>query len=122
MPGPSEQQIDRFRTAARLIGDRWSLLVLYACLGGVTRFEAIQQRLGIARSVLSSRLGRLADVGLLEQRPVSRRARRLQYLPSREAEALRPVLEAMIAWNERTRSAPRRRLQSHEERRPDGFR
>ena len=115
MTGPREQQVDRFRAAVRMIGDRWSLLVLYTCLGGVTRFEEIQRTLGIARSVLSHRLGRLTDLGLLERRPVSREARRSQYLPTEAAKMLRPVLHAMIEWHGRHRPARQRNRQPHEE-------
>ena len=99
MTVPSDEQVTQFKDTAYLIGDRWCLLVIWACLDGTTRFEELQRRLGIARNILSNRLGRLTDTGLLVRRPVVRGGRRLQYLPSPEAEALRPVFHAIRDWH-----------------------
>jgi DNA-binding HxlR family transcriptional regulator len=54
-----------FRTADA-VGDAWSWLVMReALLYDVGRFDAFQDRLGIARSTLSARLSQLVDAGLL---------------------------------------------------------
>ena len=52
--------------AAGLIGDRWTLLVLRGVFYGVGRFSDLQSDLGISRAVLSDRLTRLVDLGLLQ--------------------------------------------------------
>ena len=53
--------------ATDAIGDAWSWLVLReAVLEGVTRFNAFQSRLGIARETLAGRLDHLVIGGLLE--------------------------------------------------------
>lgn len=98
MTHPSDEHVAQLKDTAHVIGDRWCLLVIWASLEGVTRFEELQRRLGIARNILSNRLGRLTDTGLLVRRPVVRGGRRLQYVPSAEAEALRPVFRAMKEW------------------------
>ena len=54
------------RTLA-LIGDRWTLLVLRDVANGVGRFDELAGHLGIARNVLSRRLARLAEAGLVER-------------------------------------------------------
>lgn len=100
----SEDRIEDLKDATRMIGDRWSLLVLAACLDGTTRFEQLRRRLGIARNILSHRLGRLIDMELLVRRSVAQGARRMEYVPSDKAESLRPVIRALIDW--RVRSAP----------------
>ncbi|MGE0795919.1 MAG: winged helix-turn-helix transcriptional regulator, partial [Acidimicrobiia bacterium] len=51
-----------------LIGDRWTFLILRDAFRGVRRFDAFQEDLGIARNVLTDRLGRLVDHGILERR------------------------------------------------------
>ncbi|MET8155872.1 helix-turn-helix domain-containing protein [Sphaerisporangium sp. NPDC005289] len=48
-----------------ILGDRWSTAVLAAALLGVKRFVDFQSRLGIAPSVLTERLKRFVEVGVL---------------------------------------------------------
>ena len=47
----------------------WSLLILREAFWGRTRFAEIRARLGVAPDVLTDRLGRLVDGGILERRP-----------------------------------------------------
>jgi DNA-binding HxlR family transcriptional regulator len=83
------------------IGDGWMLLTLWSALNGVTRFEKMQDRLGVARNILSDRLKRLVDQGLLDRRPVETGSRRCEYIPTPRAEELREPLAAFRAWGER---------------------
>eukprot|EP01038_Epipyxis_sp_PR26KG_P002819 gene2819-4000_t len=41
------------------VGEWWSLLIVRECVLGTTRFDEFQERLGIARNILTSRLTRL---------------------------------------------------------------
>ena len=50
-----------------LIGDRWSLLILRSALYGVRRFDDFQTELGAPRTVLSGRLKKLSEDGLLDK-------------------------------------------------------
>ena len=54
------------RTLA-IIGDNWTLLVLRDCFMGVRRFDDFQQRLGVTRHVLSDRLRKLTEGGVLDK-------------------------------------------------------
>ena len=58
--------IDAFRAAAlrcplppavELIGEKWAFLILRGALNGLQHFEQFQAGLGIARNILSNRLG-----------------------------------------------------------------
>ena len=49
-----------------VIGEWWTLLILRDAFFGITRFEEFQERLGIARNVLATRLDTLVDHGVLE--------------------------------------------------------
>ena len=53
----SEENCSMARTVW-VIGDRWTLLILRDCFLRVRRFEDFQQRLGITRPILASRLKR----------------------------------------------------------------
>ena len=72
----------RASSAARaltLIGDRWTLLALYAAFMGETRFDGFVRLTGMARSLLVDRLGRLEAAGVLEKRPYQDRPVRHSY-------------------------------------------
>jgi len=83
------------------IGDGWILLTLWYTLNGNTRFEALQDKLGVARNILSDRLRRLVEDGLLERRPISPQSRRFEYAPTQKAQDLREPLTMMMRWGER---------------------
>ena len=85
-------------SAVRQIGDRWNLLIVWAALQGTTRFEDFQNRLGIARNILSNRLSKLVVEGILVKHPVNSGARRQEYRVTDKGEALRPTLELMEGW------------------------
>ncbi|MEC4019813.1 enoyl-CoA hydratase-related protein [Streptomyces sp. H27-D2] len=61
--------------ALGLLGDEWTLLILRYALQGTRRYQDWRERLPISHAVLSARLTRLTDAGLLardayQQRPV----------------------------------------------------
>ena len=86
--------------ALGIIGDRWTLLILRDALVGVTRFETFQQRLGVSRSVVTTRLKHLTDAGLLDRKPLRHDGRRQEYLLSDKGWAMLPVLAALAEWGE----------------------
>ncbi|HEX3713283.1 MAG TPA: helix-turn-helix domain-containing protein [Trebonia sp.] len=95
------------RTLA-LVGDRWTLLVLRDVANGVARFDELAGHLGIARNVLSGRLARLVDAGLVERtayREPGERERQ-QYRLSGAGRDLMPVLLAFMAWGDRHLGGP----------------
>ena len=109
MPDLEQTEIGAMTDAVRQIGDSWTLLIVWAALRGITRFDTFQRRLGVARNILSNRLARLVDEGILEKRPVHVGARRLEYRITPKGEALRPVLELIEDWGKTTRRGVRER-------------
>ena len=53
--------------ASEILGDRWSLLILREAFYGVMRIGDMQADIGAPRSVLTARLAKLVDSGLLER-------------------------------------------------------
>ncbi|MEL6677317.1 MAG: helix-turn-helix domain-containing protein [Pseudomonadota bacterium] len=94
--------------ALEQIGDRWTLLIIWASLNGITRFDDYQRHLGVARNILSTRLRRLLDLGVLVKRPVHDGARRLEYRVTPKGQDLRPALEQIETWGEKWDVAQRR--------------
>jgi DNA-binding HxlR family transcriptional regulator len=50
-----------------VVGEWWSMLILRDVSLGLTRFDDIQERLGISRNILSRRLCALVDAGVLHK-------------------------------------------------------
>ena len=83
------------------VGEWWSILILRDALHGLTRFDQFQESLGIAPNILTRRLGKLVEAGLLERRRYSDRPPRYEYLLTPAGRDFRPVLWAFVAWGNR---------------------
>ncbi|HEX4980017.1 MAG TPA: helix-turn-helix domain-containing protein [Acidimicrobiales bacterium] len=83
-----------------VIGDRWTILILRDAFRGVRRFEEFQRDLGIARNVLTDRLQKLVDHGVLTRRPYHERPVRHEYRLTPKGIALSPALVALMRWGD----------------------
>lgn len=83
-----------------VIGEWWTLLIVRDAFFGVTRFEELQERLGIARNVLAARLDTLVDHGVLERRCYDEARRRYDYVLTEKGKALWPVLVTLRQWGD----------------------
>jgi DNA-binding HxlR family transcriptional regulator len=84
-----------------VIGEWWTMLIVRDAFLGVRRFDEFQSRLGIARNVLTQRLGKLVDAGVLERRPYQDKPPRHEYVLTDRGRDLWPVLNAMRQWGDR---------------------
>lgn len=89
-----------------LVGERWSLLVIRDVFNGKRRFEQMQDSLGVARNVLSDRLGKLVAAGILERRPYQERPPRFEYFLTAKGLDLWPTMIALLAWGDRHLAGP----------------
>ncbi len=87
--------------ALELVGERWSLLIVRDLMLGYRRFDALHERLGIARNVLTSRLELLVDEGVLERRLYQERPPRYEYHLTAKGRDLWPVIIALHSWGDR---------------------
>ena len=101
--------IDAFREAAlhcplpgavELIGEKWAFLILRGALNGLHHFEEFQAGLGIARNILSDRLGKLVAGEILERTLDPTDKRKVIYALTDKGEALLPVVLALRQWGE----------------------
>ncbi|HYF21406.1 MAG TPA: helix-turn-helix domain-containing protein [Ramlibacter sp.] len=83
------------------VGEWWSLLIVRECTLGTARFDDFQRRLGIARNVLTARLARLVEVGVIEKVPAAGSETRNEYRLTEKGEELYPVLVALLQWGDR---------------------
>lgn len=90
-----------------IVGEWWTPLILRdVVIMGLTRFDDIQTSLGIAPTVLTSRLNHLVDNGMLERRQYSDRPVRFEYVPTEAARDFEPVLQAMFTWGRKWTNLP----------------
>ncbi|MEM1144631.1 MAG: helix-turn-helix domain-containing protein [Pseudomonadota bacterium] len=78
-----------------VVGDRWSMLIIYGALQREFRFREAQAKLGIAHNILSARLKNLVSAGVLERTNPGRQA---PYRISSSGEDLLPAILAMRTW------------------------
>jgi DNA-binding HxlR family transcriptional regulator len=97
MPGDTlTSNIDRFRETAlscpippavELIGEKWAFLILRGAFNNLKHFEEFQAGLGIARNILSDRLGKLVAGGILERSADATDKRKVIYSLTPKGEA-----------------------------------
>jgi len=82
-----------------IIGDRWSLLVIRDLFVGRTRFKDFSASPeGIPTNILSERLERLMQSGIIGQIPAADGTKRLAYELTEKGRALGPLLKSMRDW------------------------
>jgi DNA-binding HxlR family transcriptional regulator len=87
--------------ALAVVGERWSFLILRGAFNGLRHFEEFQTNLGIARNILSNRLGRLVEHGILRRDPDAADRRKVTYRLTEKGRDLLPVLLSLRQWGER---------------------
>jgi len=84
-----------------IVGERWTLLILRDAFLGFRRFDDLQERLDVSRTVLAGRLARLVDEGLLTRERYQERPDRYDYTLTQKGLDLWPALNALRAWGDR---------------------
>jgi len=87
--------------ALEAVGDRWTLLIVRDISLGRHRFDELLASLGVASNVLSDRLNRLVDDGILERARYSERPARFEYHLTRKGRDLGIPLLALMQWGDR---------------------
>jgi DNA-binding HxlR family transcriptional regulator len=99
-----KREYDQVCSIARtleVLGERWTLLVIRDVFNGRRRFDQIQENLGVARNVLSTRLAWLVDEGILEKRRYQERPPRHEYFLTEKGLDLWPVMISLLHWGDR---------------------
>ena len=84
--------------ALSIVGDRYALLVARELRYGLTRFQDIAASTGAPRDVLTSRLRKLEQAGVIERRPYCEHPPRYEYLLTDAGRDLQPILLALKEW------------------------
>jgi DNA-binding HxlR family transcriptional regulator len=84
-----------------IVGERWTLLIVRDAFAGLRRFEEFQASLGIARNVLTERLNRLVEEGILERVLYSERPQRYEYRLTPKGRDLNVALAGLMQWGDK---------------------
>jgi DNA-binding HxlR family transcriptional regulator len=87
--------------ALEVVGERWTLLIVRDVFLGLRRFDQLQESLGIARNVLTDRLNRLVEEGILERVRYSERPERFEYRLTNKGRELNIALTALRQWGDK---------------------
>jgi DNA-binding HxlR family transcriptional regulator len=101
-----EGQICSIARSLELVGERWTLLVVREIFHGRRKFSEMQRSLGVARNVLTARLQRMVEEGILERRPYSEKPERYEYFLTEKGLDLWPVMIALMHWGDKYEPRP----------------
>jgi len=83
------------------VGEWWSLLIVRDVFRGKRRFGELLESLGLARNILSARLKRLVECGVLEMRPAGDGGPYKEYALTAKGQDLIVTLIALEQWGNR---------------------
>ncbi len=87
--------------AARLLGDRWTLVILRDLADGSMRFSELEEASGgISPRTLADRLRQMESQGLLERESFREIPPRVQYSLTSKGIATLPVIDALRTFGE----------------------
>lgn len=85
---------------ARLVGDEWILLILRELFKRPHKFDELQKASGAATNILTNRLQRMMDAGMIKKTPYQERPLRYEYKLARAGYAMLPMLLEMMRYSE----------------------
>jgi DNA-binding HxlR family transcriptional regulator len=88
------------------IGDRWSILLLREAYYGVKRFDEFEYYIGLAPNILSARLKKLVDAGIMIRVPLPEHTRRYEYVLTDKGRDFFPTYLALKKWGDDWLAAP----------------
>jgi DNA-binding HxlR family transcriptional regulator len=101
-----EGQICSIARALEVVGERWTLLLVRDALLGLHRFDEFQASLGVARNILTDRLRRLVEEGVLERVEYQQRPSRFDYRLTAKGRDLAVAVMALMQWGDKHHPEP----------------
>jgi DNA-binding HxlR family transcriptional regulator len=101
LPNDYEGQNCSIARALEVVGERWTLLIIRDAALGLRRFDQFQESLGIARNVLTDRLNRLVEEGILDRVRYCERPERYEYRLTTKGRDLAVTLAGLRQWGDK---------------------
>ena len=83
-----------------VVGDRWSILLLREAYYGTKRFDEFQYYLGVAPNILSTRLKKFVDLGMMTRIPLPEHCGRYEYVLTKKGRDFFPTYLALKKWGD----------------------
>ncbi len=88
--------------ALRLLGDKWTLMLVYTLLSGPRRFGELLEALGnVSPKTVSQRLKMLEEIGFVQRQAFAEIPPRVEYRLTEKGLALVDIMEAIRLFAER---------------------
>jgi DNA-binding HxlR family transcriptional regulator len=102
-PNPFRAENCSIERTLAVVGEKWTFLVLREAFKGVRRFADMQAATRAPRQVLSARLARLVEEGLLRKVPYREpgHRRRDEYRLTQKGLDLYPIMVSLMHWGDR---------------------
>ena len=86
--------------ALDVVGDHWNMLIIRDLMifGGVRRFDALCDALEISRNILTERLRKLVEKGIIDKQPIAEGGRRMEYRLTAKGWELMPLMLLLLQW------------------------
>ena len=97
-----------------VVGEWWTIVLVRDAFRGARRYEDFRG-VGIADNILTARLKKLVDAGILERRRYQERPERFEYVLTEKGRDLLPVLGALGLWGKKWTEGPDRTSFTHAE-------
>ena len=82
----------------RIIGKRWTAIIIRDLVRGKKRFGELEHSLGISAKVLSQRLVELENCGILTREVFPEVPVRVEYSLTEKGHDLKRIIDSMSAW------------------------
>ena len=86
--------------AMDVVGDRWSILLLREAYYGTRRFDEFQYYLGVATNILSARLKKFVDLGIMTKAPLPEHGGRHEYVLTKKGRDFFPTYLMLKKWGD----------------------
>jgi DNA-binding HxlR family transcriptional regulator len=83
-----------------VVGDRWSILLLREAYYGTRRFDEFQYYLGVAPNILSARLKKFVDLGMMTRVRLPEHGGRYEYVLTKKGRDFFPTYLALKKWGD----------------------
>jgi len=94
-----EQRVGCIAASLKIVGDKWTALILRDLASGTKRFGELQSSLvGISPRTLSQRLESLAEHKIITKQAFAEMPPRVEYSLTEKGRGLIPILQAMADW------------------------
>lgn len=97
---------EMMKRAIEVLGDRWTTHLIASAFLGRKRFSEFQQALSIAPNILTDRLNRLQELGVLSQHQYQEKPARSEYRLTPQGLDLFPLILELVRWGDRWLAGP----------------